>query len=181
MSSQPQYCSVTYAQISIIVIIYYYYYYRSESPSQVFLLLIQWLISLVSTGCNTEEMFLAYVNMCHLARMKAATRPLPLPPPLNDVWSNMTKVIDSFHLPNHISQVCKNTFSPEAMKKKQAHFNTQVGEQTFTWLHNYSNILSSMPKQHHLFYLHRMVIRRNLYTARCYHTGKRPILPKKKH
>ena len=39
---------------------------RSESPSQVFLLLIQWLISLVSSGCGTEEMFLAYDNMCHL-------------------------------------------------------------------------------------------------------------------
>lgn len=159
---------------------YFVYIYRSESPSQVFVLLIQWLAAAISAGVKTDEMFLAYDNMCHLATMKAACRPLPLPPPLNDVWHNVTKIIDSFHLPNHRSKLCKEVYSPEPMKKKYPHFNTQVGEQTFTWLHNFSKILSSMPKRHHLFFLHRMVIRRNLYSARCYSSGRKPILPKKK-
>ena len=39
--------------------------------------------------------------------------------------------------------------------------NTQVGEQTFTWLYNFKHILCAMPKVHHLFYLHQMVVRRN--------------------
>ena len=105
---------------------YFVYIYRSESPSQVFVLLIQWLAAAISAGVKTDEMFLAYDNMCHLATMKAACRPLPLPPPLNDVWHNVTKIIDSFHLPNHCSKLCKEVYSPEPMKKKYPHFNTQL-------------------------------------------------------
>ena len=123
----------------------YFLYYRSEYPSQVFVLLLQWLAAAISAGVKIDEMFLAYDNICHLAILKAASRPLPLPSPLNDVWHNLTEIIDSSHLPNHRSKVCKEVYSPERMKKKYPHFNTQVGEQTFTRLHNFSKILSSMP------------------------------------
>ena len=34
-----------------------------------------------------------------------------------------------------------------------------------------------MNKIHHLFYLHRMVVKRNAYTEKCYRNGKKPILP----
>ena len=53
-------------------------------------------------------MFLAYDNMCHLATMKAASRPLPLPSPLNDVWHNLTKIIDLF--------ICLTTAARHAKK-----------------------------------------------------------------
>lgn len=38
--------------------------------------------------------------------------------------------------------------------------------------------LCSMPKTHHLFFPHRIVIYRNLYTVACYKRGLKPFLPK---
>ena len=58
-------------------------------------------------------------------------------------------------------------------KSENPHFNTQVGEQTFVWIGRFKHILCSMNKPHHLFYLHRMVLGRNRYTARCYKHGKK--------
>ncbi|XP_064381941.1 uncharacterized protein LOC135330880 [Halichondria panicea] len=51
--------------------------YRSESPSQVFLILIQWLLSLAkSRGGIGKPISLAYDNICNLAKLKAARAPL---------------------------------------------------------------------------------------------------------
>ena len=90
--------------------------------------------------------------MCNLARLNAARTPLPLPPPLDQMWLKTTKIIDVFHLRNHISEECKRQFSPLSVKQQYPNMNTQVGEQTFTWLYHLKHILCAMPKVHHLFY-----------------------------
>lgn len=108
---------------------------------------------------------------CNLAKMNLAKTPLP--PPLTQLWMNETKIIDSFHLKDHVSPSCKEHFSPAPYKAMHPYLNTQAGEQTFTWLHRFRFILSAMPKVHHLFYLHRMVLRRNKYTVKCYKNGKK--------
>ena len=152
---------------------------RSESPSQVFLILIQWLLSLAKTNTIMgKDAFLAYDNMCNLEKIKAAKAPLPFPPPLDKLWLNLNKVIDVFHFANHVSPECREKFSPAKLKKEHPDYNTQAGEQTFVWIHRFSHILCSMNRTHHLFYLHRMVLRRNKYTSQCYLKGKKPILPK---
>ena len=158
--------------------------WRSESPSQVLLILIQWLLSLVKTyggPSNLPAITLAYDNMCNIERMKITKKPLPLPAPYDKLWSRVHKIIDVFHFPNHNSTTCKERFSPVEFKQKHPNFNTQAGEQTFVWVSRYKRILCSMTKSHHLFYLHRMVLRRNQYTSRCYCIGRKPILPKKRH
>ena len=130
--------------------------FRSESPSQVFLILIQWLVSLArANGGKKQHVALAYDNMCNLAKLKAAKVPLPFPPPLDKLWLDVEKVIDVFHFKNHISADCQKNFSPTKLKEKYPHFNTQAGEQTFVWVHRFSHILCSMNKTHHLFYLHK--------------------------
>lgn len=91
---------------------------------------------------------------------------------------NVVKVIDVFHFPNHISPICREKFSPAQMKAENPNFNTQAGEQTFVWVHRFKNILCAMKKCNHLFYLHRMVLRRNKYTVKSYQRGRKPILPK---
>ena len=147
-----------------------------------FLILLQWLLSLVKTlggPSNLPAITVAYDNICNVEKMKIARKPLPLPPPCNKLWMNVKKIIDVFHFPNHISATCREQFSPLQFKETHPHFNTQCGEQTFAWIGRYKRILCSMTKNHHLFYLHRMVLRRNLYTARCYQFGRKPILPKK--
>lgn len=152
---------------------------RSESPSQVFFIIIQWLLSLAKTrGSPSGETILAYDNMCNLAKLKIAREPLPFPPPLDRLWLDTKKIIDVFHFKNHISPECKVKYSPAKLKEKNPDFNTQAGEQTFVWVHRFHHILCSMNKAHHLFFLHRMVLRRNNYTGRCYLNGKKPILPK---
>ena len=153
---------------------------RSESPSQVFLILIQWLLSLVKqNGADIAlNATLAYDNMCNLERLKAVKVPLPLPPPLDKMWMSITKIIDVFHFGNHINPDCQRKYSPERIKELNPTWNTQAGEQTFIWLSRFKHIVCSMTKEHHLFYIHRMVVRRNAYTAKCYKHGRKPVLPK---
>lgn len=136
------------------------------------LILVQWLLKL---GAH-DKVTLAYDNMCNLDKLKAAKNPLPLEKPMDEMWMNVEKIIDVFHFKNHRSEQCKKLYSPDAVKQNHPHWNTQCGEQTFSWLHHFEHILCAMPKVHHLFYLHRMVLRRNMYTAKCYRKGKRPLL-----
>ena len=99
--------------------------------------------------------------MCNLAKLRVARDPLPFPPPLDRLWLNVNKVIDVFHFQNHVSAECREKFSPAKLKQQHPDYNTQAGEQTFVWIHRFKHILCSMNKVHHLFYLHRMVLRRN--------------------
>ena len=144
-----------------------------------FLIVLQWLFALLKSSQHIPQVTLAYDNMCNLARLKVAQRPLPLPPPLDLSWSKVEKIIDVFHFANHVLlPECKKNFSPDKLKKENPHFNTQASEQTFVWVGRFKHILCSMNKNHHLFYLHRMVLRRNTYTTKCYRNGRKPILPK---
>ena len=161
------------------IIFFYFTLYRSESPSQVFVVLIQWMLSLFK-DCNEDQLSitLAYDNMCNLDRLKASKSALPFEPPYDKMWMDVRKIIDVFHFKNHVSPVCKQLYSPDEVKNMNPKWNTQAGEQTFTWLSRFKHIVCSMPKSHHLFYIHRMVIRRNKYTSKCNMYGKTPLLPK---
>ena len=116
---------------------------RSESPSQVFLILLQWLLSLVKTlggPSNLPAITVAYDNICNIEKMRIAWKPLPLPPPYNKLWMNVQKIIDVFHFPNHITATCREQFSPLQFKESHPNFNTQCGEQTFAWVGRYKCI-----------------------------------------
>ena len=111
---------------------------------------------------------LAYDNACNLDKLKAAQNPLPLEKSLDRVWMDVHKIIDVSHFKNQTSSRCKQLYNPAIYKSEHPFWNTQAGEQTFIWLGRFKNIVCSMPKHHHLFYIHRMVLRRNEYTAKCY-------------
>ena len=66
---------------------------RSESPSQVFFILLHWLATLSKPP--DEKITLAYDNMCNLDRLRVAQNVLPLPPPMDSAWLNLEKIIDS--------------------------------------------------------------------------------------
>jgi len=116
--------------------------------------------------------------MCHLNGLKAAQNLLPWLAPWDRAWMSVKKIIDSLHIRNHKDQSCREKYNPALRKDELPEGNTMAAEQTFVWLSRYKKIVCAMPKVHHLFYLHRMVKRRNNYTVTCYKNGKKPLLPK---
>ncbi|XP_022102484.1 uncharacterized protein LOC110985613 [Acanthaster planci] len=151
--------------------------YKSESPSQVFLILIAWLFPFLRTVPFTSwsNLSIVYDNMCHLDNMNVARKPLPLAWPWSHMWLNLHKCVDRLHVRNHTDKLCRTKYNPDDHLLETD--NTLCAEQTFVWLSRYKKILCAMPKLHHLFYLHRMVVRRNKYTEYCYNSGYDPLLP----
>ena len=95
---------------------------------------------------------------------------------LKFLWKDISKIIDSLHIRNHVDSKCKELYDPGKLKSKFPDVNTMACEQTFAWLSRYKKIVCSMPKVHHHFYLHRMVKRRNSYISHCYKLGRKPQL-----
>ena len=112
--------------------------------------------------------------------MRAAKEDLPFPEPYHMLWKKVSKIIDSFHLKNHKREECHKKYNPAVLKDTYPTYNTQSCEQTFAWLGKFHRILSSMPKVHNNFFLHRLIKRRNSYNAYCYRHGKKPVLPNSK-
>jgi hypothetical protein len=150
---------------------------------QVFLIIVSWLYLVLKDIPRSAwgTVWLAYDNMCQLIKMKATVKPLPLPSPYSHMWMVINKIIDALHVKNHVDPECQTKLHPDNFAKMNPELkdtkNTQAGEQTFVWLGRYKNIVCSMPKVHHLFYIHRMVKRRNRYSANCYRAGLKPLLP----
>ena len=153
---------------------------RSESPSQVFIIVLSWLCVILRNinPANWSKLFLAYDNMCHLDGLRAAKNLLPWRSPWDKAWISVKKIIDRLHISNHKDKKCKEKYDPSSLKEEIPNGNTMAAEQTFVWLSRFKKILCAMPKVHHLFFLHRMVKHRNNYTVRCYKNGRKPLLPK---
>lgn len=145
-----------------------------------FLLTVQYLLKRLEGVPQErwEDMIVSYDNMCNLDKLRASKLPLPFPEPYNMMWLKVTKVIDRLHLRNHKSPTCRKKYSCDPLKEKFKCLNTPVAEQVFSWSARYKKILCAMPKRHFLFFYHRMVVRRNRYTVRCYKAGRKPELPK---
>ena len=62
---------------------------RSESPSQVFIIVLSWLYETLHKLPyeSWSSVILAYDNMCHLDGLKAARAPLSLPKPYDKMWT----------------------------------------------------------------------------------------------
>ncbi|WAR06262.1 hypothetical protein MAR_021631 [Mya arenaria] len=124
----------------------------AESPSQVFMQTIKVIYEDVRhvphehLDSHLETYFLVYDNMCHLDSLRGS------------------KVIDRLHLSNHKNKKCHTKYNPDVLP---AGYNTQAAEQTFSWLGRFKKVVNSMTQMHHLFYLHRMIKRRNSYTEIC--------------
>ena len=137
--------------------------------------------------------------MCHLDNLKVAKQPLPLPGthcmcifpkrycawlhnslPMQVIWQDIRKIIDTLHIWNHKDSRCKQMYSPEIIKEEHPTYNTMSCEQTFVWLSRFKKIVCAMQKMHHHFYIHRMVKRRDSYIKYCYMNNHRPLLPNPK-
>lgn len=81
------YCNSQYVLTAIHI-------HRSESPSQVFLIVIQWLHATLQNIPveKWSEIVIAYDAMCKLDGMKVCSQPLPLPEPFDKMWMTVRKV-----------------------------------------------------------------------------------------
>ena len=86
--------------------------FRSESPSQVFMILLKWLLTLIQQVEVPPKVVVAYDNVCNLAKLKVARNPLPFPPPLDSVWHN----VDFASLGHHLCH-----YGPERFTKASTH------------------------------------------------------------
>ena len=73
---------------------FFFIVHSSESCSQVFTIVLVWLMTVVENMPREEwaKIVIGYDNMCHLDALKVAKNPLPLPPPYNEMWLAVTKV-----------------------------------------------------------------------------------------
>ena len=110
------------------------------------------------------------------------------PLPTQNFWTSILreflplKGVDALHIANHNREECKKNY-PEVITELRSLFenpNTESAEQIFVWLGKYKNILNSMTKRKHMFFLHCLVVERNLYTEWCYENGLKPKLPSEK-
>ena len=122
--------------------------FRSESPSQVFLITIEWLYQILSNKPVEEwhNVILAYDNMCHLDSLRVAAKELPLPHPYSEMWLRITKIIDSLHIRNHKDPRCIARYDPKKVKESRPKLNIMAAEQTFVWASRYKKIVCSMGK-----------------------------------
>lgn len=130
---------------------------RSESPSQVFLIVVSFLYEILRHKPEEDwhDIILAYDNMCHLDSLRVANEKLPLPEPYCNMWLKITKIIDSLHIRNHVDPRCLEKYHPRLVKERFPKFNLMAAEQTFVWASRFKKVLCSMPKTHHCFFLHR--------------------------
>jgi len=63
----------------------------------VFTIVLVWLMSVVEDVPKEEwpNIVIGYDNMCHLDALKVARKPLPLPPPYNEMWLSVTKLYNA--------------------------------------------------------------------------------------
>lgn len=124
-----------------------------------------------------DEIFISH-DMCHVDRINVTQTALRFHPPFDNECLKANKIIDSLHIAYNKSEGCKEKYNPAKLKDILPDGHTTAGKQTFTRLSRFKKILCSMPKVHHMFFLHQMVVRRNAYTVTYYKNGKKPVLPK---
>jgi hypothetical protein len=110
--------------------------------------------------------------------MKATKKNLPLPAPYDKMWHKISKVIDSFHLGNHVNHTCHTKYNPRNIKTAHPDLkvaNTVVAEGTFSYIGKFKLAMYKMPKCRQLFFMHRIVTRRNRYLEECHAKNKVPL------
>ena len=71
-------------------------------------------------------------------------------------------------------------YSPKPICEVHPNYNFMIAEETFAWLSRYRRILASMNKTHHMYFLHRIIFKRNKYTEKCLKMKRKSLLPKAK-
>jgi len=129
--------------------------YRAESLSQVYLFVLSLLASLDGHLPN----IIGYDDGCHFGRF--ITNPIRMAfNALTRALGAIRVVIDRFHFRNHTDADCRAHYNPYDRPELKG-VNTQICEESFSWLRGYSHIVRHMNKAHFMFFLLSMLDRHN--------------------
>ena len=104
---------------------------------------------------NQKIEVIVYDDGCHLAKHKNS-KPFSYP--------NLTQCeikIDNFHYRNHVDKWCRENMNPKTCSKLNG-VNTEIMEQTFSWLKKFSSSLKYMNKFTFNFMILDIVDRHNM-------------------
>ena len=106
-------------------------------------------------GLGVDTTNVLYDDACHLFR-HVAKRPLVYPE-----LSMRTMKVDKFHFKNHVDPWCKNNMDPYKCDELKG-VNTEIMEQTFSWLKRYAPSLKYMKSSTFNFLILDLIDRHNI-------------------
>ncbi|XP_055346522.1 uncharacterized protein LOC129593998 [Paramacrobiotus metropolitanus] len=138
--------------------------YGSESSSQVFYAMAQYLLLEIGddekwTEEERRKFVVAYDDICHVDGLLQARNDLPFSGSGINLWRNVVKIIDRFHIGNHKKQ-CQSVYNPSKLLDVHGlncQFNTETCEQVLSKFGKYKQSAFMMGKQRQEFFLNRMV------------------------
>ena len=104
---------------------------------------------------GTDTMNVLYDDACHLFR-HVSKRPLVYPE-----LSTRTMKVDKFHFKNHVDPWCKKNMDPYKCDELKG-VNTEIMEQTFSWLKHYAPSLKYMKSSTFNFLILDLIDRHNI-------------------
>ncbi|XP_044168316.1 uncharacterized protein LOC122952504 [Acropora millepora] len=149
------------------IILFVYELFISESKSQVYGILhdvlSKWGLEKIDRIC--------YDDACHLKKycMNPKRKCLTA---VAERLANMDMVIDKMHFRNHVDNWCKTNCNPYDRKDLDG-VDTEVCEQTFSWLSQYGKITRHMNQNRFIFYIVNLCELRNRRVERTHNNQKK--------
>jgi hypothetical protein len=125
--------------------------YGSESISQVYGIMIDWLGNL--SDMSSIEIVL-YDDNCHLGAY-SENKERASKNEVTKHFASLGKYIDKFHFPNHVGKTCQNDRDPYKIKALD-NVNTQAAEQLFRDVNKHTNCQAMSESHFYLFWLYIM-------------------------
>ena len=148
-----------YQENAVIYYIWAFFWFRSESPFQIFLILIQWLLSYAKSGGDISNVTLAY-DSCKKTTATSSSDGQGMDECGQSDWC--------ISLWKPCIPTVQGTVFPCKTKRRKSWFQLS-GRRTNVGLGFKISTRSLLHAQKSLIYLHCMVLRRNAaYTAKCY-------------
>ena len=123
--------------------------FGSESLTQVYGMLVEYISRLPESGQNSLEHIL-YDDACHLKKFSENPKRANLNQ-YTKLIASIPKHVDSFHFKNHVDKWCHQHCNPKDVRDLD-NINTESCEQTFKWVNRFSAVKSMNESRFFLFF-----------------------------
>ena len=123
--------------------------YRSESLSQVYGMLIEYVANLPLSGRDKLK-HLLYDDACHLKKFSEDSKRAGQNE-FTQFFASVPKHVDNFHFKNHVDAWCHQHCNPKDVRDLDD-INTESCEQTFKWVNEYKAVKSMNDNRFWMFF-----------------------------